>query len=135
MNRPLKAQKSPYRQASIPKEIERFVMSEGQFNRDEMARWYATRHLKTDTGIRSIYYLPQHASEREILLLEINELIANRDKDPLEPIDFGVDGGSETAHSLIVLDVTPAQWERIANERAFHYHTGGPWTRATHFPR
>ena len=29
------------------------------------------------------------------------------------PIDFGVDIGGAEAHTLYVLDVTPAQWEDI----------------------
>ena len=78
-----------------------------------MARWYATRHLKTDPGIKNIYYLRSNAPEREIRFLEINELMADRDADPIEPIDFGVDTGSDTAHTLMVVDVTPAQWEKI----------------------
>ena len=36
-------------------------MPENQFNRESMARWYAKRHLKTDPGIRTIYYLPAGA--------------------------------------------------------------------------
>ncbi|MHB1423398.1 MAG: hypothetical protein ACYC3I_09445 [Gemmataceae bacterium] len=88
-------------------------MPEIQFNRDEMARRYANRHLKTDPGIRAVFYLPTDAPEREIRLIEVNDLIADRDKDPLEPIDFGVDIGGREGHTLMVLDVTPAQWERI----------------------
>ena len=83
------------------------------FNRDEMANWYAQRHLKTDPGTREIYYLPSDAPEREIRFVEINELIAERDQDPIEPIDFGVDTDAATGHRLLVLDVTPAQWEKI----------------------
>jgi hypothetical protein len=109
-------------------------MPESPFSRNEMARWYATRHLRTDTGIRSIYYLPQHAPDREIRFVEINEMIADRDKDPLEPIDFGVDIGAETAHSLFVLDVTPSQWEKIrANE--IPLPQGWSLDGATQFPR
>lgn len=84
-----------------------------QFDRDTMARWYAKEHLKTDPGVRSIYYLPTNAPEREIRFIEINELIADRDDDTLEPIDFGVDTGTETEHKLFVLDVTPRQWDRM----------------------
>ena len=32
---------------------------------------------------------------------------------PPEPIDFGVDIDGDDAHTLYVLDVTPAQWEAI----------------------
>jgi hypothetical protein len=78
-----------------------------------MASWYANRHLQTDPGILAVYYLPAGTPAREIRFLEVNELMAVRDNDPLEPIDFGVDVGGADAHALMVLDVTPAQWEKI----------------------
>lgn len=109
-------------------------MSDSIFDRDAMARWYAQRHLKTDTGIRSVYYLPKQASEREIRFLEVNDLIVERGKNPLEPIDFGVDIGSETAHSLFVLDVTPSQWDRIRTN-ALHLPPGWTLDGATVFAR
>ncbi len=84
-----------------------------QFDRDSMARWYAKQHLRTDPGIRSVYYLPTNAPNREIRFIEINELVADRNDDTLEPIDFGVDTGMESEHKLFVLDVTPSQWDRI----------------------
>lgn len=88
-------------------------MSTNVFDRDAMALWYANEHLKTDPGIRSIYYLTKDASDREIRFLEINELLAERDEKTLEPIDFGVDTGSACEHKLYVLDVTPTQWDMI----------------------
>ena len=96
-----------------------------QFNRDSMARWYAKEHLKTDPGIVAVYYLPTNAGEREIRLIEVNKLIGDRNDDALEPIDFGVDTGMETAHKLFVLDVTPEQWERI---RTQELHLPGNWS-------
>ncbi len=89
-------------------------MSVVQFDKHQMARRYAKRHLETDPGTRAIYYLPASAPEREIRFLEVNELLAVRENDPLEPIDFGVDRGGAEAHSLLVLDVTPAQWKKIS---------------------
>ena len=80
-----------------------------------MARWYAKQHLKTDPGIRSVYYLRTNAPDREIRFIEINELVADRNDDTLEPIDFGVDTGMESEHKLFVLDVTPSQWNRISS--------------------
>jgi hypothetical protein len=70
-------------------------------------------HIKTDPGVRSIYYLPTNAPEREIRVVEVNELLGDRKDDALEPIDFGVDRGTEAGHTLLVLDVTPSQWNRI----------------------
>jgi hypothetical protein len=88
-------------------------MSIASFDRDSMAKWYATEHLNTDPGIVKIYYLPTNSGDREIRLLEVNKLMAERTEDALEPIDFGVDRGQHTEHHLFVLDVTPEQWERI----------------------
>lgn len=88
-----------------------------QFDRDAMARWYAKEHLKTDPGIAAVYYLPQDASDREIRFIEINRLIGDRNDDSLEPIDFGVDTGTENEHKLFVVDVTPTQWEKIRTQR------------------
>ncbi len=84
-----------------------------QFDRDQLAAFYAGEHLKTDPGIVSVYYLPANAGEREIRLVEINHLIGDRGDDALQPIDFGVDIGHDAEHTLFVLDVTPAQWKRI----------------------
>jgi hypothetical protein len=92
-------------------------MSTATFDRDSMAAWYAQEHLKTDPGIASIYYLPKNAGEREIRLIEVNQLLADRNGNVLEPIDFGVDTGTETEHKLFVLDVTPQQWERIKAQK------------------
>ncbi len=83
------------------------------FDRDSQARWYAKQHLKSDPGVMEVHYLPANADEREIRFVEVNNLIGVRKDDSLEPIDFGVDMGTETAHRLFVLDVTPDQWERI----------------------
>jgi hypothetical protein len=109
-------------------------MSVAEFNKDAMARSYAGRHLRTDPGIRSIYYLPTGAPEREIRLLEVNSLMAVRENDPIEPIDFGVDVGRVDAHRLMVLDVTPGQWERI-RKKELPLPSGWFLDGAIHFSR
>jgi hypothetical protein len=88
-------------------------MATAILDRDAMARWYAKQHLLTDPGIQKVYYLKKGAPDREIRFIEINKLIAEMNDDALEPIDFGVDTGAESEHKLLVLDVTPAQWDRI----------------------
>lgn len=88
-------------------------MTMTQFDRDSMAQWYAKEHLKTDPGIQAIHFLQTGAGDREIRFIEINTLLADRTDDALEPIDFGIDMGSDTAHKLYVLDVTKDQWTRL----------------------
>lgn len=85
--------------------------TETSFDRDSLAEWYARRHLDIDTGVVQILYLPTNAPPREIRFLEVNQLIS--ETTPREPIDFGVETGGDNAHTLYVLDVTPAQWEAI----------------------
>ena len=84
-----------------------------QFDRTTLANWYALEHLKTDPGVDAIFFLPHESPDREIRFVEVNSLIAERTDDTLEPIDFGVNRGLEDEHALLVLDVTPTQWERI----------------------
>ena len=81
------------------------------FDRQQMAERYARRHFTTDAGVMKIYYLPTNAPPREIRLLEVNKLIA--EMSPAEPVDFGVDIDGAGAHTLFVLDVTPAQWAAV----------------------
>lgn len=92
-------------------------MQTTQFDRDSLAQWYAKSHLETDPGIDRVLYLPNEAPDREIRFVEINKMIGDRTDDSLEPIDFGIDTGTENAHTLLVLDVTPAQWERIRSHQ------------------
>jgi hypothetical protein len=85
------------------------------FDRDAMANWYANRHFQTDSGVVEIHYLPKEAPPTEIRFLEVNRLIS--EMTDLEPIDFGVDIGGANPHTLVVLDVTPAQGEAIRSKK------------------
>jgi hypothetical protein len=87
------------------------------FDRDSWAKWYAEQHLKTDPGVGSVFYLPANSGQREIRFVEVNVLMGNRNDNELEPIEFGVDAGSETEHRLFILDVTPDQWNRIQEHK------------------
>lgn len=84
-----------------------------KFYPESWASMYAERHQQTDPGICGIYYLPEGASEREVRLVEVNEVAAIRDEGPLEPIEFGVDQQGDDAHTVKILDVSPDQWEKI----------------------
>ena len=81
------------------------------FDRDSTAAAYAKRHKAVDAAITAIHYLPTGAPPNEIRLVEVNRAIKSV-ADP-EPIDFGVAPGTDEAHRLVVLDVTPAQWKEI----------------------
>ena len=86
--------------------------TETDFDRSGMARVYADLHRRIDNGVIDIFHLPTDAPPREVRLLEVNSLI-HETIWPLEAIDFGVDIDSENAHTLMVLDITPSQWEAV----------------------
>ncbi|MEX0725600.1 MAG: hypothetical protein WEB58_18485 [Planctomycetaceae bacterium] len=88
-------------------------MSTTIFDPKKIAAWYARQHRKIDPGICRVYYLPDRSPEREIRLIEVNDMMVEMRDDALEPIDFGVDTGTETEHTLTVLDISPKQWDRI----------------------
>ena len=64
--------------------------------------------------------------------MEVNELIAERNDDTLEPVDFGVDTGMDSEHKLLVLDVTPSQWDRI-KQSSLALPAGWSLDAAVHF--
>jgi hypothetical protein len=98
--------------------------TQNTFDRDKLANWYAKRHLDIDKGVVKILYLPKGAPAREIRFLEVNRLITESTHP--EPIDFGVDIGGPDAHTLFVLDVTPAQIKSIEQGKAPRLPAG--WT-------
>jgi hypothetical protein len=91
-----------------------FIKGVVMFDRRSMARMYAQQHFATDPGTDLVLYLPKGSPEREIRLVEINRLIPER---VIEPIDFGVERGNPNSHSLVVIDLTPDQWDRIKNDQ------------------
>lgn len=90
-------------------------MIETRFNRNRMARRYALGHLRTEAEVRSIYYLPQGAPDREVRLVEIKDRIAQPED---EPLDFGVAIGPENPHTLLVMQINTARWEAIRSGEA-----------------
>jgi len=109
-------------------------MSESPFDRAAMAKEYASRHLKTDPHTRLIFFLQGGAPEREIRLVEINDAIVERAQDPFEPLDMGVAIDGDSAHSLLVMDATPDQWEKI-QRREIPLPTGWSLDNAVTFSR
>ena len=88
------------------------------FDRDKMAEFYAKRHKEVDAAIKHVYYLPDDAPEREIRLVEVTDPRSGTAGPDFEPIDFGVDIGTDGEHKLIVVDGDTEQWnEALTGER------------------
>jgi len=88
-------------------------MSTAVYNRDSLAEFYAHQHLNTDVAVKKVVYLPQNSPEREIRFIEVNDLMSERGPRELVPIDFGIDMGQSSFHSLLVVDVTLEERDAI----------------------
>lgn len=92
-------------------------MTATEFDRDAMAKNHARSHQQVTPSITAIYYLPHGAPPREVRLIEVSPNIPDLTTNPVEPVGFGIDGGTEDFHMLEILDVTPAMWDKIQDGR------------------
>ena len=93
------------------------LMSSVTFNRDRQATWHGLTLLRADATIREVHYLKQGAPDLEVRLLVVNEMMPGMPDDCIEPLDYGVDRNGGARHKLLVVDVTPEQWEGIRLNR------------------
>jgi len=95
------------------------------FCAESWAKTYAQAHYKTDPGLVDVYFVPAPADVREVRLIEVNEMLAEREGDLVEPWVMRADADGDDAHNIAILDVTPSQWKRVSTD-------GGPlppgWT-------
>jgi adenylosuccinate lyase len=80
-------------------------------NCQEAAERIAQQHLAADPGIMDVWYLPTNAPGDEIRLVEVNSLLAELADNAIGPVDFELQVHG-SIYRLLVVDVTPAQWER-----------------------
>ncbi len=95
----------------------------GTFNPESWAKGYVDSHSFSDPGITSVYYFPMTPPGRMIRLLYVNSLLPERIAATEEPYIFGVDRGGPDEHEVQIVDVTPAQWERL-QKGELHLPTG-----------
>lgn len=86
---------------------------------EQLATEYASYHMRRDSGVESIYYLPampDSPSRRDIRLIEVNSLLDDSSTESMEPFYFGINVGTQDEHWLYTLDVTPRQWQQILRQ-------------------
>jgi hypothetical protein len=85
--------------------------------KDAFVQWIVRHHFAVDRGITKILYLPAGAPEKEVRLLEVNELAMIPENETVDAFNFmpdleGVD------YTLFVADVTPKQFEAIMHGKS-----------------
>jgi hypothetical protein len=86
-------------------------------SRDSFVQWIVSHHFAIDKGVVKILHLPSGAPEKEVRLLEVNELAKIPENGTVQAFDFmpdieGVD------FALLVADVTPKQFAAIMEGKA-----------------
>ncbi len=112
---------------------EKSLSAKPGMSRDDFAEWLAAQHYIIDKGITRVVYLPTDAPEKEIRLLEVNELASIPEMAPVEAFDFdpGVNGLDFSVH---VADVSPRQYDML-NKGEISLPTGWTLNGAREIPR
>jgi hypothetical protein len=90
-------------------------MSAGLSERAAFAEWLARQHLRYDTRLTEIVYLPTGASEDEVRLLEVNTGLFPEPGNPIVPIET-TPAITDLPFRMLVADVTPEEWDRIKTD-------------------
>lgn len=92
-------------------------MSDATREKAAFAEWLARQHLRFDSRLTRVIYLPTGAPDDEVRLLEVNTGLFPQPGSPIEPIE-----ATPAVHDLPfrvwVADVTPDEWEQIQTQPA-----------------
>jgi hypothetical protein len=87
-------------------------MSEVTQQRAAFAEWLARQHLRFDTRLTQVVYLPTGAPEDEVRLLEVNTGLYPEPGSPIVPVET-TPAVKDLPFRVRVADVTPDEWIQI----------------------
>lgn len=87
-------------------------MSERTKERAAFAEWLARQHLRFDSRLTQVVYLPSGSPEGEVRLLEVNTGLYPEPGSPIVPIET-TPAVTDLPFRVLVADVTPDEWSQI----------------------
>ena len=87
-------------------------MSEVTQERAAFAIWLARQHLRFDSRLTQVVYLPFGAPEDEVRLLEVNTDLYPEPGSPIVPVET-TPAVTDLPFRVWVADVTPYEWNQI----------------------
>jgi len=87
-------------------------MNEMVNERAAFAEWLARQHLKFDSRLTQVIYLPAGAQDNEVRLLEVNTGLFPEPGSPIVPIET-TPAVTDLPFGVWVADVTPTEWQEI----------------------
>jgi hypothetical protein len=88
------------------------AMSEVTQERAAFAIWLARQHLRFDSRLTQVVYLPTGAPEDEVRLLEVNTGLYPEPGSPIVPVET-TPAVTDLPFRVWVADVTPDEWNQI----------------------
>ena len=92
-------------------------MSEVTKERAAFAEWLARQHLRFDSRLTQVVYLPAGAPTDEVRLLEVNTGLYPQPGNPIVPVET-TPAVTELPFRVWVADVTPDEWQQIQTSPA-----------------
>ncbi len=89
-------------------------MSEVTQRRAAFAEWLARQHLRFDSRLTEIVYLPAGGPEDQVRLLEVNTGLYVEPGDPIVAIET-TPAVTDLPFRVSIADVTPDEWKQIQN--------------------
>ncbi len=87
-------------------------MNEKEQERAAFAAWLARQHLKFDSRLTEVIYLPSGAPEDEVRLLEVNTGLYPVPGSPIAPVET-TPAVNDLPFRVSVADITPEEWAQI----------------------
>ena len=92
-------------------------MSEVTKERAAFAEWLARQHLRFDSRLTQVVYLPKGAPEDEVRLLEVNTGLFPGLENPIVSVET-TPAVADLPFRVWVADVTPDEWQQIQTNPA-----------------
>jgi hypothetical protein len=80
--------------------------------RAAFASWLARQHLKFDSRLTQVIYLPSGAPQNEVRMLEVNTGLYPAPRDPIIPVET-TPAVNDLPFRVMIADVTPDEWNQI----------------------
>lgn len=87
-------------------------MSGTNQERAAFAEWLARQHLRFDSRLTQVVYLPTGAADDEVRMLEVNTGLYPEPGNPILPVET-TPAINELPFRVWVADVTPEEWDQI----------------------
>ncbi len=87
-------------------------MSEIAQQRAAFAEWLARQHLRFDSRLTEIVYLPAGEPQDQVRLLEVNTGLYPEPGSPIVPIEM-TPAVTDLPFRVSVADITPDEWKQI----------------------